>query len=88
MCWELEYYRLVLNYQQEVTVVKNVHELCNYGNSSDHWLITINIQTRSGFCQSSLPTEANNLSIKYRSADSQHGVKMCTRNVNKYDKQK
>ena len=62
MCWEPESYGLVLNYQQEVTVVKKVHELCNYGNSSDQWLVTVNIKTRSAFCQSSLLTEDDNLS--------------------------
>ena len=61
-CWEPESYDLVLNYQQEVTVVKKVHDLCNYGYSSDQWLITANIKTRSAFCQYSLATEADNLS--------------------------
>jgi len=62
MCWEPESYGLVLNYQQEVTVVKKVHESCNYCNSSDQWLITVNIKTRSAFCQYSLLTEVDNLS--------------------------
>jgi hypothetical protein len=57
--WEPESYGLVLNYQKEVTVVKKVHELGNYGNSSDQWLITVNIKTRSAFCQYSPPTEVD-----------------------------
>jgi len=79
LCWEPEYYGLVLNNQQEVTVVKKS-------------VVTIVIPVTIGSLLSIYKLDLVSVNLpwrqrliiylKYWSANSQHDVKICTRNAN------